>query len=476
MEAVLRYDRGTLVLEGMQPKGELADYFQFDARTGVWRAEAWRYAQAVRLLRGGLGANRAVAYRRLELNFTPAFAPFPHQKEALERWQRASGRGVVQLPTGAGKTVLGLMALAWTGRSALVVVPTRVLMHQWYAELKAAFPEQEVGLIGDGEHEVLDLAVATYDSAAIHAEKLGNRYGLVVLDEVHHLPGAFYSPIMAFSLAPFRLGLSASLQMPEERQQVLQQLVGPLVYRREAEELRGSVLADYQIREVKVDLSPGERAEYQQALEIRNQFLAAQGIELKSLAGWSAFVQRSARSEAGRRAMRAHREATRLATAAPAKLRALEVILARHAGQKTLIFTRENAMAYEVSRRFLIPCITHQTRIKEREEILQGLAAGRYLAIVSSNVMNEGVNLPDAAVAVNLSGSGAEREFVQRLGRILRRKADKQAVLYEVITRETREEGISQRRRAVTVKSDSTAQLAPIAWEALGGDAPDVEE
>lgn len=470
----LSYDRGTLLLQGGNPPAEAAVFFRFDARVGHWRAEALHYAAIAKALHHHLNSNSAPAYRKLGLPFSPGFTPFAHQKEALQHWKHHQGRGVVQLPTGSGKTALGLMAMSWAARSALVVVPTRVLMHQWYAEMRAAFPDQPVGLIGDGEHEVLSLAVATYDSAAIHAEKLGNRYGLLVFDEVHHLPSGFYEAIAAYSLAPFRLGLSASLQMSQERQNSLKRLVGPLVYRREPQELVGGVLAEYQIREVRVELSPSERVAYEEALLLRNEFLKSQGLKLSNLEGWSEFVKRSARSEAGRRAMKAHRQATRIATAAPAKLRALGAILARHTGQKTLIFTKENALAYEVSRQYLIPCITHQTKIKERQEILQGFEHGRYLAIVSSNVMNEGVNIPDAAVGVNLSGSSTEREFVQRLGRILRRKEDKRAVLYEVFTQETREEAVSQRRRSLG-PAEANPHTPPLvgpalSWDELGQD------
>jgi len=146
--------------------------------------------------------------------------------------------------------------------------------------------------------------------------------------------------------------------------------------------------------------------------------------------------------------MRAHRDARRIAHATPAKLRALGMILAHHPEAKTVIFTEDNATAYEVSQRFLIPCLTHQTAIKERQDILDRFKAGSYLAIVTSNVLNEGVDVPDASVGVILSGSASAREFVQRLGRILRRGVGKQAVLYEVIARETREERVADRRRA----------------------------
>src|SRR6185369_2888908 len=103
--------------------------------------------------------------------------------------------------------------------------------------------------------------------------------------------------------------------------------------------------------------------------------------------------------------------------------------------------------AYEISRRFLVPAITHQTKVKERSRILAGLAEGSYGAVVTSRVLNEGVDVPEANVAVVLSGSGSVREHVQRLGRILRKKDGKRATLYELVTQATGETFTSERRR-----------------------------
>jgi superfamily II DNA or RNA helicase len=162
--------------------------------------------------------------------------------------------------------------------------------------------------------------------------------------------------------------------------------------------------------------------------------------------GWQRFVIASARSEAGRRAMFAYRESKRIALGGDAKMRALEHILARHPAERTIVFTAENEMVYRIADRFLVPAITHETPVKERREWLEHFNAGRVLAIATSKVLNEGVNIPEASVAVVLSGSGSIREHVQRLGRILRKAEGKEAVLYEVVTAETTEEYISNRR------------------------------
>ncbi len=126
---------------------------------------------------------------------------------------------------------------------------------------------------------------------------------------------------------------------------------------------------------------------------------------------------RSARSSAGQRAMQAYRRQRELAFAAAPEARARRAPARSAPGRARLIFTQDNATAYEVSRRFLVPVITHQTKVRERSEILSRFAEGNYGAIATSKVLNEGVDVPDASVAIVISGSGCVREHVQRLGR-----------------------------------------------------------
>ena len=176
-------------------------------------------------------------------------------------------------------------------------------------------------------------------------------------------------------------------------------------------------------------------------------FLDSKNLKLGTLNGWQNFVRLSARSSAGRRAMLAYRRYRKLALGTTAKLRVLEDLLKRHPRDRMLIFTNDNETVYNISEQFLIPAITHQTRTRERRDILQAFNRGEVLAVITSRVLNEGVNVPEANVAVILSGTSTIREHVQRLGRILRRREGKQAVLYEIISRNTVEDNISRRRR-----------------------------
>lgn len=180
--------------------------------------------------------------------------------------------GVVVLPTAAGKTYLAQMAMQSTPRTTLIVVPTLDLMHQWYAHLKAAFPDAEVGLLGGGSRDKTPILVSTYDSAAIHAETLGDRYALLIFDECHHLPTDFNRVIAEYAIAPYRLGLSATPERTDGKHADLNILIGPEVYRKRAEELAGKALAEHEIVQIKVKLSQQEREKYNQLIQTRNDF------------------------------------------------------------------------------------------------------------------------------------------------------------------------------------------------------------
>jgi superfamily II DNA or RNA helicase len=142
--------------------------------------------------------------------------PRPFQTEALVEFRRAQGRGVVVLPTGAGKSHLAVLAIHDRRRSTLVVVPTLDLVRQWYDLLRTSFG-CEVGIVGGGSHELREITVTTYDSAYLHMQHFGARFGFVVFDECHHLPSETYQLAAELCLAPFRLGLSATPERPDGR-------------------------------------------------------------------------------------------------------------------------------------------------------------------------------------------------------------------------------------------------------------------
>jgi superfamily II DNA or RNA helicase len=445
----LAFEGGTLAVSGATPQRLAAlPYCRHDPRTNVFRAEAVHYRALVEYLRRERIAyeDHARAYQPTPWTLRASRDPFPHQTEALQAWWNAGGRGIVVLPTGTGKTFLAVLAIHKAARPTLVITPTIDLLHQWYAELLVAF-DVPVGLIGGGHYEIQPLTVTTYDSAHIHLDRWGSRFGLLVFDECHHLPGPSYLEAARGSLAPFRLGLTATPERQDGQEVMLDALVGPIVYRREIKELAGDFLAEYRAERLYVELSAEEQERYRQAREHYRRFCMEHGISLGAANGWQRFIQETCRSREGRAAFEAYREQRRLALAAPAKLHILERLLDRHRGDRVLIFTYDNATVYQIARRFLVPAITHQTKAKERRHILQAFHAGEYNVVVTSRVLNEGVDVPAANIGIILSGSGTVREHVQRLGRLLRKHGDKQALLYEVVTRGTAEEFTSDRRR-----------------------------
>ena len=444
----ISWESGTIAVRDVPGADVLPTGCRWDERTRCHRAEAVDYADVVMALHRLKLPYDDQARRYLELpsGLVVHREPRPYQEAALRAWQRSRGRGVVVLPTGAGKSWLACMAIEDKQRSALIVAPTLDLVRQWYDLLRTSFG-QPVGIVGGGEHTVEALTVTTYDSAYIHMEHLGNRFGLVVFDEVHHLPGAAYATAARMCLAPYRLGLSATPERTDGGHDHLDQLVGPLVYRQHITELAGSFLSDYDVERITIDLSPEELEAYHAARAIYRQFVVNQGIRMSSPNGWSEFIMRAAGSEAGRAAMDAYQEQRRIAFAAPTKLRYVHHLLQRHRRDKAIVFTANNATAYRLSRELLIPVITHQTKVSERSTILDGLRGDRFNAVATSKVLNEGVDVPSASVAIIVSGSGSVREHVQRLGRVLRKQEDKRAILYELVSGGTAEQYTSERRR-----------------------------
>jgi superfamily II DNA or RNA helicase len=445
----LTFVSGTLEIRGLEA-GVSAPFpgCVWDARSRCFRAEACAYADIVRALVTTKQPyeDKARRYAELASGALAQRAPRPYQREGLMAWEQQKGRGVVVLPTGAGKSQLGIMAIDRKRRSTLVVAPTLDLVRQWYDLLRVTFGV-EVGVMGGGEHRVEPLTVTTYDSAYAHMEHLGARFGLVIFDECHHLPSETYALAARQCIAPFRLGLTATPERADARESVLSELIGPLAYRREIVDMSGEYLAEYETERIAVDLSPDERAEYESERAVYLTFLRAQGIRMGDQNGWREFIMRASRGEQGRRAMQAYRKQRELSFAAPAKLTYVAHLLHQHRRDRAIVFTQDNATAYRISQLLLIPAITHQTKVTERSDILARLNDGTYSAVVTSKVLNEGVDVPSANVAIVVSGSGSVREHVQRLGRILRKQGDKRALLYELVTAQTGEAFTSERRR-----------------------------
>jgi superfamily II DNA or RNA helicase len=285
---------------------------------------------------------------------------------------------------------------------------------------------------------VRDLTVITFDSAAMPRRRFDG-FGLLVVDEVHHLPAAQYRRIVGKVAAPYRLGLSATPERGDGRHRDLDALIGPLVFHRRPSDLRRQRhIADYIEQHLYVDLSPAEQGRYELLMAQFRWYLARHGLA----AGGDcldALVRRAGYDQAAR-------QARMIALNAEAKITHVADLLSRHRDDRVIIFAEYTALVDAISRRLLVPAITYQTSPRERRALLEDFRAGRYSKLVTGRVLNEGVDLPDANVAIVASGSSATREYVQRLGRVLRPKLQT-AVLYELVTRKTSEARTSRLRR-----------------------------
>lgn len=375
--------------------------------------------------------------------------PRPYQREALASWLAAESAGVVILPTGAGKTFVAAMSIHQTGLWTLAVVPTLDLLQQWRDALASSLSlnPDNIGMFGGGDKEIKPITVITYDSAALYIREL-KRFGLLVWDECHHLPAPTYRLIAEGAFTPFRLGLSATPERSDMTHLDLDHLIGPEVYRRSPAELtEGRYLAQYKEHRIDIELSPEDEARYAERHQIYRSFLRRRHIIISSPEDFQRkLVYLSARDPEARAALLAWREARNIAMNAPAKYIEIERLLQQHIGDQVILFSEYNRVVDEISRRFCLPSITYKTPTEERRAILERFRSGQYTKLVTGRVLNEGVDVPDCRVAIIVSGNSTKREYIQRLGRILRPKSG-QALLYELVTSSTTEETISKRRK-----------------------------
>jgi superfamily II DNA or RNA helicase len=438
----LWFDKGTVLL-----KGEVGTpYGKWDPRVGCYRSKAIHYADILAYLK-----ESSIPYGD-EVQQLPPLETLKstvrlrsYQKEALDKWRRASMRGILVLPTAAGKTYIALAAISLLKAQTLIVVPTLDLIDQWRMRVKECLGV-EAGAVGGGESTVRMITVSTYDSAYLQAEWLGNKFMLIVFDEVHHLASPSYMQIAEMYTAPYRMGLTATYERLDERHSLLPRLVGDPVYTVNVEDLTGTHLAPYTYEKIFVELAPDDKRLYESEMAVFRNYLREKHFVLRSPRDFQRFIMITGRDPRAREALLARNHALKVALNSEEKLDLLAKQLEAHKGEKTLIFTLHNDLVYVISRRFLIPAITYQTPKEERREILEKFRKGDYRAVVTSQVLDEGIDVPDASLGYILSGTGSTREYVQRLGRLLRKVEGKQARLVEIVSRETVEVGISRRR------------------------------
>ncbi|HEV2148831.1 MAG TPA: DEAD/DEAH box helicase [Longimicrobiaceae bacterium] len=447
----IRYRNGLAVLRRVRERPPA--WMVYDARADAYVAPGSRlpelraWAEERGIAEGGRGAEA------LDAPLLDPREPREYQREALKRWEAAGGRGTVVLPTGAGKTLVALLAVAAGGRGACVVAPTQALVGQWFSQLADAFGAERVGAFYAAEKEVRPVTVTTYHSAFALLERWGERFDLLVLDEAHHLADTAGGEAKAWHdalrIAPAarRLGLTATY--PDGRDAELRRLVGPVVYRRAVGEMSEAELAGFALERRFVPLAPEEAEAYRRRTEAYEAYVAARGwADTPAREFWPWFMADTRRSPAARRAFRAWRERERIVAGSAPKLREAERILRLFPAETAVLFCGSAEAAEAVSRRLAVPIVTSETPASERKAVLDAVAAGAVRAVASVRVLDEGWDVPSAKLGVVLGDStrGSPRQFAQRLGRLLRRQGDSVASLFEIVSAGTHEFYASQRR------------------------------
>jgi superfamily II DNA or RNA helicase len=430
--ATLKWDRGTWLVEGEKPADPAV---QWDDRVARWRLPAWRW----RFLGGGEdpcpGLPVAPPLDTGELR--------DYQRAAVDAWTAAGRWGTVVLPTGAGKTRTALAAIAAHGGRALVLAPTNVLVAQWLRVLEGV--GVQAGRFGEGIREERPITVATFASARAHADTLGNRFGLLVVDECHHFGGGTGDEVLEMFAAPSRLGLTAT-PVDGARGERLAAILGAPVFSATLETLTGTWLAPLDVCTWTLELTPAERAAYER--ESAAFLPACRAFFGRNRgASWTDFTRACHADEQGRAVLTAWRRSRAIVRYTTAKRRALADLMAAHAAKRVLVFAPDAATAAEIAREHLVPMIVAQIGAAERTAILERFAAGEWRVLVSARVLNEGVDVPSADTAILVGGSQGAREYIQRIGRVLRPGPDKRATVYDLVMRDTFEVGRAARHR-----------------------------
>ena len=343
----------------------------------------------------------------------------PYQREAVEKFE-AGGSGVVVLPCGAGKTLVGAAAMAQAKTNTLILVTNTVSARQWRAELlkRTSLSEEEIAEYSGATKDLAPVTIATYQILTTkrkgefgHLSLLNARdWGLVVYDEVHLLPAPIFK-MTADLQAKRRLGLTATLIREDGREGDVFSLIGPKRFDAPWKDIEAQgYIAPATCVEIRVQLPEADRLEY---------------------------------------AIANDDERFRLAATASAKVAAIRQILRNHPDEPTLIIGQYLDQIDELATELEIPQLTGETPLAERERLYQEFREGRLKTLIVSKVANFSVDLPEASVAIQVSGAfGSRQEEAQRLGRVLRPKADgRSATFYTVIARDTVEQDFAQNRQ-----------------------------
>ncbi|MEM2579610.1 MAG: DEAD/DEAH box helicase, partial [Desulfurococcaceae archaeon] len=370
----------------------------------------------------------------------------PYQREALDKWIENKFKGIIALPTGSGKTIVALAALAQASKRALIVTFTKEQMFQW-KDMIAKFlniSRGYVGLFYGEDKSISQITISTYQSAYKNINVLGKYFSLLIVDECHHLPADKFKAIAVGCIAPYRLGLSATVVREDGRHTELFPLMGGVIYHKSASELSSmGYLAKFKVITVKVRPTKDEIDEY---FELRKKY--------KSIVGDKRFDEVLELAKMGNakaiEALRIHSKMRMLIAFSKSKIeKAVEIVREElEKGSKIIVFTQFVEQAKKLSQELNAGLLIGEMNSDERKKILSDFKASQSSVLVVTTVGDEGLDIPDANVGVIVSGTGSRRQFIQRLGRLLRPKGgDIEARLYEIVVEGTLDEFVARRRK-----------------------------
>jgi len=376
-----------------------------------------------------------------------------YQRDVIDRLSRKGFRGVVVLPTGAGKSVIGMYAISRLRCRTLVVVPTIELMHQWRWKIRKSLGvlDQHIGAWGGGRRDIREITITTYQSACRRdfLLKAMDMFNLVIFDEAHHLPAETYIEIAKRLIARYRIGLTATPRRVDMRDRLLTIFVGDIIYGAGMKTLiEKGFLARYEYEKIRVSMTKEEYEEYKGLMRIYRKYVEERFPNLSGRAAFERVVKMAWKDRRAKEALEARMKAKSIAMAPKAKIEKLNEILEKHKRDKVIIFTRLKRTAHLISYLFGIPVITSDVPKSVRRRIFSMFERGRITKIVSAEALDEGVDVPDASVGIIVSGTSSERQYVQRVGRVLRPK-DKPAKIYELVTAKSFDEFLSKARKGL---------------------------
>ncbi|MEM0198908.1 MAG: DEAD/DEAH box helicase [Desulfurococcaceae archaeon] len=380
-----------------------------------------------------------------------------YQEEALEAWLRNNGSGIIALPTGSGKTLIAVAALVEKSVKTLIIAYTREQLYQWrdFILKYTSIPSSMVGLFYGEEKRLAPVTVSTYQSAFRNMGILSPHFDFLIVDEVHHLPADKFKYIAYHSLAKYKMGLSATPEREDGKHVELFPLLGNLVYYKSPSELaEQGYLASYEVIVVRVSLTPQERLLYSKIKKQIETLMTKLPEEIITMSNRKERFKRILKeayrgNSVAKEILKLYSDLRMLVATSNSKIeKAVEIALKEiEKGNKIIVFTQYVDQAKTIASRVQGYLLTGETPDQDRKRILESFKTQHKGILVVTTVGDEGIDIPDANVGIIVSGTGSRRQFIQRLGRLLRPKSSGQrAVLYEIVVKHTVEEIWASRR------------------------------